>query len=155
MNSAKCMASMYTPCTFAVKALCTWSGLKNHGALRQNVHMTHPRPSPKKLKLTFIRQWRKHRGLTVVQLADRVRTINEALDTTHASISRIERGLQPYSQEVLEAIAEALLTTTANLLMRDPTDPDGIWSVWDQAKQGERRQIVEVAKTLLKTGTGR
>jgi hypothetical protein len=36
--------------------------------------------------------------------------------------------------------------------MRDPTDPDAIWSIWDQAKPGQRRQIVEIAKTLVKTG---
>jgi len=82
--------------------------------------------------------------LTLEQLADR-------LETTHASLSRIERGLQPYSQALLEAISEALATDVASLLMRDPSDPEGIWSVWEQAKPGERRQIVEIAKTLIKT----
>jgi hypothetical protein len=37
--------------------------------------------------------------------------------------------------------------------MRNPADPEGIWSIWDQAKPGQKAQIVEVAKTLLKTGT--
>jgi hypothetical protein len=37
-----------------------------------------------------------------------------------------------------------------DLLIRNPLDPDGLWSVWDQAKPGERRQIVEIAKTLIK-----
>ena len=49
-------------------------------------------------------------------------------------------------------VAHRLLT--AQLLEHDlPADPEGIWSVWDQAKPGERRQIVEIAKTLIKTGT--
>jgi transcriptional regulator with XRE-family HTH domain len=96
--------------------------------------------------LTFIRQWREDRGLTLERLADRV-------GTTHASLSRLERGLQPYSQTMLERLADALRTDTASLLIRDPTDPDGIWSVWDRAKPAERRQIVEIAKTLIKTGT--
>jgi hypothetical protein len=37
--------------------------------------------------------------------------------------------------------------------MRNPTDPDGIWAIWDHAKVGQKRQIVEIAKTIVKTGT--
>ena len=95
---------------------------------------------------TFIRNWRTHRNLTLAQLAQRI-------GTTHATLSRIERGLQPYNQPLLEALAEALQTDPASLLMRNPDDPEGIWSVWENAKEGQRRQIVEIAKTLVKTGT--
>lgn len=95
---------------------------------------------------TFIRQWREFRGLTLEQLADRV-------GTTHASLSRIERGKQPYVQPLLEAIAEALMTDPASLIIRNPQDPEGIWSVWDQAKPGERQMIVDIARTVVKTGT--
>lgn len=105
-----------------------------------------PRFRQVQYRRTFIRQWRKLRGLTLEQLADRI-------GSTHASLSRIEGGKQPYSQPLLEAIAEALQTDVASLLMRDPSEPDAIWSVWDQAKPAERRQIVEIAKTLLKTGS--
>lgn len=63
---------------------------------------------------------------------------------THASLSRIERGLQPYSQSVLEAIADELTDgDVACLLVRDPSDPDGIWSIWERAKTTERRMIVD------------
>lgn len=105
-----------------------------------------PRPKRTVFRRTFIRQWREYRGKTLEQLA-------EATGITHASLSRIERGLQPYSQAILEAIAEALMTDVPSLLMRDPSDPDGMWSIWDQAKPGERQMIVEVAKTIVKTGT--
>lgn len=103
------------------------------------------KPDPK-YKLTFLRQWREYRNLTLERLADRV-------GTTHASLSRIERGKQPYGQELLEALADALQTDPASILIRDPSDPEGIWSIWDQAKPAQRRQIVEIAQTLLKTGT--
>jgi transcriptional regulator with XRE-family HTH domain len=102
---------------------------------------------------TFIRQWRKHRGITLEQLSERLEAINPALGSTHASLSRIENGKQPYSQGLLEAIAEALATDVASLIMRDPSDPEGIWSVWDHAKPGERRMIVDIARTVVKTGT--
>lgn len=95
---------------------------------------------------TFIRQWREYQGLTLEMLADRV-------GTTHASLSRVERGLQPYSQPLLEALADALSVEPADLLMRNPEDPEGIWSVWDNAKPAERQMIVNLAKTVTKTGT--
>jgi transcriptional regulator with XRE-family HTH domain len=77
----------------------------------------------------------------------------ERLGITHASLSRIERGLQPYNQPLLEGLAEHLNTDTASLLMRDPSDPEGIWSIWDKAKPAVRAQIVRLARALLETGT--
>lgn len=101
---------------------------------------------PRKFRRTFIRQWRQFRNLTLEQLADR-------LDMTASHLSMLERGQRGYTQETLEEVAEALRTDVASLLMRDPTDPEGIWSVWEQAKPGERKMIVDIAKTVLKTGT--
>lgn len=95
---------------------------------------------------TFFKEWRLHRGLSQEQLADR-------LETSVASISRIESGSQPYTQDVLEALADALMTDPASLLMRNPEDPDAIWSIWDQAKKGERQLIEELARSVVKTGT--
>jgi transcriptional regulator with XRE-family HTH domain len=70
---------------------------------------------------------------------------------THASLSRLERGLQPYSQSMLERLADELGTDVASLLIRDPSDPTSIWSIWDLASPTAKRQIVEIAKTLIKT----
>jgi len=95
---------------------------------------------------TFFKEWRVHRGLSQEQLADR-------LETSVASISRIENGTQPYTQDVLEALADALNTDPASLLMRNPEDPEAMWSIWDQAKKGERQLIEELARSVLKTGT--
>jgi len=65
----------------------------------------------------------------------------------------LERGQRGYRQETLEAIAEALQTDTNNLIMRNPKDNEAIWSIWDNASQGERRMITEIAQTIVKTGT--
>lgn len=100
----------------------------------------------------FVRQWREYRGLSQEALADR-------LDMSAAQLSRIESAKQPYTQDFLEACADALQTDVPSLLMRDPlkedpNDPDSIWSLWDHAKPGQRRQIIDVTKALLgKTGT--
>jgi transcriptional regulator with XRE-family HTH domain len=95
---------------------------------------------------TFFKEWRVHRGLSQEQLADR-------LETSVASISRIESGTQPYTQDVLEALAEALMTDPASLIMRNPDEPEAMWSIWDQAKKGERQLIEELARSVVKTGT--
>jgi len=97
-------------------------------------------------RLTFIKQWRKYRGYTQEQLGG-------MLDTSGSMISRIEKGETPYTQDVLEALADALNTDPASLLMRDPTNPEALWSIWDQAGKGQRQMIEEVARTIVKTGT--
>ncbi len=116
-----------------------------------------PRPKRPQYRKTFIRQWREYRGLTLEAVADRVgerlRELGLAEGYTHSTLGRLERGLVRYEQPVLEAIAEALTTDVASLLMRDPTDSEALWTVWDNAAPGERRQIVEIAKTITrKTG---
>jgi transcriptional regulator with XRE-family HTH domain len=108
---------------------------------------TRPTPKPPRFRKTFIAQWRDFRNLTQEQLADR-------LDMTQSHLSMLENGKRGYTQETLEAIAHALTTDVASLLMRDPTADEAIWSIWDQAKPGERQMIVEIAKTVTKTGTG-
>jgi transcriptional regulator with XRE-family HTH domain len=64
----------------------------------------------------FIREWRKAKGLTLEVVAD-------ALKTTHASLSRIERGLQPYSQPMLQGLADLMAVDPADLL--GPPDAAG------------------------------
>lgn len=100
----------------------------------------------------FLRAWRKHRDKTLEEAAA---FVGEATGEgfTHASLSRMERGLQPYSQPVLEALADYYHTDPASLLMRNPLDPDAIWTIWEKAKPGQRVTIREVASTIVKTGT--
>lgn len=103
----------------------------------------HPVPKPKaRRRPTFIRAWRKHRGLTLEVLAERI-------GTTHASLSRVERGEQPYNQDLLDLLAGELRCEPADLLMRDPTDPEGLWSIWDQVKPAQRRQAIELLRVII------
>ena len=94
----------------------------------------------------FIRAWRKHRGLPQAQLAERI-----GIDRSY--LSNIETGRRRYDQPFLEAAAEALRCEPADLIMRDPTEPEGMWSIWDQLAPVERRQLVDIAKALKRTGT--
>lgn len=109
--------------------------------------MAKVRSNPKTKRRTFIRQWREHKNLTLEQVA-------EELNVTAGALSQLERGATNYTQPMLEALAGLFACEPADLLMRDPTDPEGIWSVWDHARNGERRQIVEVARVIVgRTGT--
>lgn len=93
----------------------------------------------------FIKEWRKHRGLNQEQLADR-------LHISKGYLSKIESGKRRYDQQFLEAAAEALQCAVPDLLIRDPSDPEGIWSVWDSLPPTQRTQAVEIIKTLKRTG---
>jgi ribosome-binding protein aMBF1 (putative translation factor) len=102
----------------------------------------------KERRRIFVREWRKYRGLTQEALAERV-------GWGVSNISQLEQGRQGYSQEGLEALADALRCEPGQLLDVDPTRGDeGIWSIWETAKPGERQMIVNLAKQVVgKTGT--
>lgn len=118
-------------------------------------------PRPKiPVRRNFIRQWREYRELTQEQMAERMTEWLQRHGVrdgySYATLGRLERGLIPYSQDVLEAAADALQTTPASLIMRDPSqDDDGeaMWSLWDHAKPGERQMILDIVRTITKTGT--
>lgn len=107
------------------------------------------RKGRKTYKRTYIRAWREYRGLSLERLAERLTDADtqEAM-LTPTSLSRIERGLQPYSQAVLEAIAEALACTPADLIMRNPQDTEAPWSIWETLEPMQRQQAVEILRTL-------
>lgn len=95
-----------------------------------------------------LRAWRTYRGLNQAQLAERI-------GTTGATISRIENGRQNWDQAFLQAAAEALRCDPADLLVRDPTDPEGIWSIWDNVEPTRRAEAASLLKVIAggKTGT--
>lgn len=96
----------------------------------------------RRLSRTFLRQWRTHRNKTLVQ-------VGEYLHMSHSQLSRIERGDQPYNQEMLEALAELYMCDPVDLLIRDPSAKDSIWTIWAHASIGEKAQIEAVASALV------
>ena len=97
---------------------------------------------------TYLREWRKLKpGRTLEQVADQI-------GISQPQLGRVEKGQQPYNQDLLEALAELYGCAVPDLLMRDPTKPDNIWSLWDRAQPGQRRVIEAAADAILKTGTG-
>jgi Predicted transcriptional regulators len=89
----------------------------------------------------FIKEWRRYRGLTQEQLASR-------LDVDRTTVSKIEGAKQEYSQGFLEAAAHALRCEPADLIMRDPTQPSAIWSIWDSIPDVEKPKAIAILSTL-------
>jgi transcriptional regulator with XRE-family HTH domain len=92
---------------------------------------------------TFLREWRRSKpGRTLEQVA-------AELHISQPQLGRIERGDSPYNQDMLESLAELYGCSVADLLMRDPSDPDGIWSIWDNALPGDKRMISAAAEAVV------
>ena len=109
----------------------------------------HPKPTRRP---TYIRAWRKHRELTLGQLADRLKVELE-VDISEGQLSRIERGETPYGQDILEALSHVLRCEPADLIMRDPTQKDAIWSLLDGLKPVERQKAIAAIKALQRIET--
>lgn len=90
-----------------------------------------------------LKEWREHRGLTQEQLANRV-------DMSIPSISRLETGQQPYSQPVLEALADALDCEPSDLVMRLPPGRAqfDLWEVVKGLTEAQSEQALRVLKAL-------
>lgn len=97
----------------------------------------------------FIAEWRRHRHLSQAALASR-------LETSTATLSRIENGLIPYSQDFIEAAADALNIDPGSLIMRNPEAPDAVWSIADRLSkmpEASQRRALAVIDAIEKTET--
>jgi len=99
---------------------------------------TQKRPHPRH----FIREWRKHRGLTLERLAERI-------EVTHGAISQLERGLVNYTQPMLEALASALSCEPSDLLRPPPIDAENELAAYvmrlDSHKREQALRLLRVA----------
>lgn len=89
----------------------------------------------------FIKAWRNFRNLTQEQLAER-------LEIDRTTVSKIENGKQEYSQHFLEACAHALMCEPADLIMRDPSRPGAVWSIWDAIPDSEKPRALALLSTF-------
>jgi transcriptional regulator with XRE-family HTH domain len=101
---------------------------------------------------TFIREWREFRGLSLRRLAARMEMDGPEDTLSHASIGRIENGQQPYSQPVLEALAEALDVGVVELLSVDPTKEGEVIDLLRLINDKNRDQAIRVLKALAEAG---
>lgn len=108
---------------------------------------------------TYIKEWREKRGLSLRRLADRLeQSPGGDLLISHASIGRIEKGQQPYSQPVLEAIADALGVSASMLLEVNPEIDGDVIDITLRLKKASpelREQAVNILHALLQAPVSR
>lgn len=89
----------------------------------------------------YLKEWRKFRGLTQQRLADRI-------EMSKGYISQLEKGDAPYNQDLIEGLADALNCDPADLIMRDPTKPDAMWTIYDQLEPAQRKAWLDVGRAM-------
>lgn len=102
----------------------------------------------RKLGKTYIKEWRLHRGLSLRRLAQRMEVEPGVELISHASIGRIEKREQPYSQEILEAMAVALGCQPWDLLHNDPTKDGELVRLIDSLTPEQARQATAIIKAM-------
>lgn len=107
----------------------------------------HMNPAARTRRRWFLREWRKHRGLSQEALASRI-------GATQGLISQLENNKINYTRDLLEQLAEALQCEPVDLLIRNPLDPDAPWSIWDTLAPPERKQAIEIMKVLKRQANG-
>src|SRR5687768_5850091 len=106
----------------------------------------------RKFAKTYIKEWRKFRGLSLRRLADRLEMDGPDDTISHTSIQRIENGLQPYSQPVLEALSGALNVSVVDLISVDPTKEGEVIDLLRLINDNNRDQAIRVLRALAETG---
>lgn len=103
----------YAPCKLFVKDELHPAAFRGYaGCAIVSAMAAHP---------TYLAAWRKYRGFTQAQVLDRLAAFEDPLlPLTAASLSRLENGKQPYSQRILEALADVYRTDPGALLTHDP-----------------------------------
>lgn len=91
---------------------------------------------------TYFKEWRKYRNLTLERLAERI-------DVTAGAISQLENNQVSYTQGMLEALADALQCEPADLLIRDPSKSEAMWSIYEQLDVTQKKQAIVILKALL------
>lgn len=102
---------------------------------------------------TYLKAWRKHRGLTLEGLVDAL-AYKTGYEITDGQLSRVERGVSPYTQDLLEAIASVLEVESYVFLRNGPRDPgeDEPEDIIHDMTKDQRRQAAAILRAL-KTGS--
>lgn len=103
--------------------------------------MTNERPPH------YLKEWRKHRGMTQEQLA-------EAVGTSKSQISELERFNLQLSPKWLRKLAPVLDVQQGHILDHSPDDLDtDIIDIWTRIPARDRESAAKALRGFLRTGT--
>ena len=96
---------------------------------------------------TYFAEWREWKGWTQQELADR-------LETTAATVSRVESGDRDWGKGYLEAFAHVIgCPNPSDPITRPPNSPITLDDRLRSAPPEKRQQIIEYVDFVLRTGT--
>jgi transcriptional regulator with XRE-family HTH domain len=99
----------------------------------------------------YLKEWRKHRHYTQDQVIDRLAAFDDPLlPGTAASLSRIENGKQPYSQRIIEALADVYQCSPGELIGRNPAVEGDVIDMLARLSEQQRAQIRDIIAVLTK-----
>jgi DNA-binding Xre family transcriptional regulator len=111
-----------------------------HMPWRTNRKLKEDRSSRSPYATTHMRAWREHRNKTLEVMA-------EKCGIKHGQLSRIERGLQPYRQTILETYARELDCSVVDLIVRDPDEAEDVLSLWSKLDGRGRKMVAGMLKS--------
>lgn len=134
----------YTGCKSLVKRELRALPLSTYARCRIFTDMAHHK--------TYLREWRRFRGLTQDQVVDRLAVLDDPhIPTTAASLSRLENGKQPYSQRSLEALAQVYECEPDQLLGHDPFKEGDVIDFVRHLDSALQAQALAVLKALTQS----
>lgn len=90
----------------------------------------------------YLREWRKHRQLTLERLGERV-------GMAKGRVSEIERGKRRYNEDMLKAFAYALRCEPWELIGRNPLiEPEPVTHIWDRIPEKNRDQALKTLQSF-------
>lgn len=96
----------------------------------------------------YIKEWRLKRGLSLRKLAARMEVSPGEELISFASLGRIEKGQQPYSQPILEALGVALGVKPYMLIEMNP-DADGeVIDLLKRLNDKDREKAIQILIAL-------
>jgi transcriptional regulator with XRE-family HTH domain len=94
------------------------------------------------LEPTYFREWRKHRDLTLAQVA-------ESIEIDSTAISRLERGASPYDQFHLQQLSALYRCTIPELLYVDPRRPRPVDELVKKAARLNDADDIKAATVMI------
>lgn len=97
----------------------------------------------------YIKEWRKQRGLSQKQLAERMESEPGELLMSHVTISNIERGSQSPTLEQLYAFSEALDVPVSKLVENNPDIDSEVVDLLARLNEQNRPTIIKILKAAV------
>lgn len=105
-------------------------------------------PMESKYKRTYIKEWRNKRGLSLRALAARMEAKDGEELISHASIGRIEKGQQAYTQPILEALSHALNVSVIELIENDPNTDGEVIDFLKTLSESQKQMALKMLKSI-------